>query len=416
MFDSAGKPAKLRARTIALASVVPTIEIIAELRARRPVIIVDDEARENEGDIIIPAELATEQNIALTIRYTGGVICLAMSNALADHLELPPMVQHNAAKRGTAYTVSIEAANGIDTGISAKDRALTIQATVKPEVTAADLVRPGHVFPLRARDGGVLRRAGHTEAAVDLARLAGFKPAAAVSELMHDDGTMMRLDALLAFADTHGFKVGTIADLIAYRLAHDPFVSRVASAKLPTTYGDFTLHGFSDDLTKGEHVALTMGVIDDSAPVLVRMHSECLTGDALHSLRCDCGAQRDAALAAIAAEGRGVLVYLRQEGRGIGLLNKIRAYALQDGDADTVEANLQLDFAADLRDYGIGAQILHDLGVRRMRLLTNNPRKIAGLAGYSLEIVERVPLHAGRNPHNARYLATKVAKLGHIAE
>ncbi len=339
-----------------------------------------------------------------------------MPNDLADHLELPPMVQHNAAKRGTAYTVSIEATIGIDTGISAKDRALTIQTTVKPEVTAADLVRPGHVFPLRARDGGVLRRAGHTEAAVDLARLAGWKPVAAVSELMHDDGTMMRMDALLAFADEHGLKVGTIADLIAYRMQHDPFVSRVASAKLPTIHGEFTLHGFEDALTKGEHIALTMGLVDDGEPVLVRMHSECLTGDALHSLRCDCGAQRDAALAAIAAEGRGVLVYLRQEGRGIGLLNKIRAYALQDGDVDTVEANLRLDFAADLRDYGIGAQILHDLGVRRMRLLTNNPRKIAGLSGYSLEIVDRVPLHAGQNPHNARYIATKVAKMGHIAE
>jgi 3,4-dihydroxy 2-butanone 4-phosphate synthase/GTP cyclohydrolase II len=377
---------------------------------------VDDENRENEGDIIIPAEFASEQNIAFTIRYTGGVICLAMSNALADHLELPPMVEHNAAKRGTAYTVSIEAAQGIDTGISAKDRALTIRTTVRDGVTARDLVRPGHVFPLRARDGGVLRRAGHTEAAVDLARLAGFQPVAAVSELMHDDGTMMRMGALLEFAAHHGFAVGTIADLIGYRLAHDTFVTRVASAKLPTAYGDFVLHGFEDALSGSEHVALTMGTVDDGAPVLVRMHSECLTGDALHSLRCDCGAQRDAALAAIAAEGRGVLVYLRQEGRGIGLLNKIRAYALQDGDIDTVEANLRLDFAADLRDYGVGAQILHSLGVQRLRLLTNNPRKVAGLSGYAMEIVERVPLHAGKNPHNERYLATKVAKLGHLED
>jgi len=377
---------------------------------------VDDEHRENEGDIIIPAEIATAQNIALTIRYTGGVICLAMPNAVADHLELPPMVEHNTAKRGTAYTVSIEAAHGIDTGISAKDRALTIQTTVRPGAAARDLVRPGHVFPLRARDGGVLRRAGHTEAAVDLARLAGFQPVAAVSELMHDDGTMMRLPALLEFAEQHGFVVGTIADLIAHRLATDAFVSHVATAKLPTAHGEFLLHGFEDGLTGAEHVALTMGTVDDGAPVLVRVHSECLTGDALHSLRCDCGAQRDAAMAAIAAAGHGVLVYLRQEGRGIGLLNKIRAYALQDGELDTVEANLRLDFAADLRDYGIGVQILHRLGVRRVRLLTNNPRKVAGLAERGIEVVERVGLHVGANAHNAHYLATKIAKLGHLAE
>jgi 3,4-dihydroxy 2-butanone 4-phosphate synthase/GTP cyclohydrolase II len=393
-----------------------TLELIAELRQGKPVVVVDDENRENEGDIIIPAESVSSENIAFTIRNTGGVICLAMTNSLADHLELPPMVQHNAAKRGTAYTVSIEAAEGIDTGISAKDRALTIRTTVKPGVTARDLVRPGHVFPLRARDGGVLRRAGHTEAAVDLARLSGLKPVAAVSELMHDDGTMMRLPAILEFAALHGLRVGTIADIIAYRLKNDSFVHRVATANMPTTYGTFALHGFKDEMAHNEHIALTMGDVGDGEPVLVRMHSECLTGDALHSLRCDCGFQRDAALERIAAEGRGVLVYLRQEGRGIGLLNKIRAYALQDQDADTVEANERLQFPADLRDYGVGAQMLHDLGVRKLRLLTNNPRKIAGLSGYGMEVVERVPLHAGKNPHNERYLATKVAKLGHIGE
>jgi 3,4-dihydroxy 2-butanone 4-phosphate synthase/GTP cyclohydrolase II len=407
----------LRAGRTPLAEGISTVkELFAELRAARPVIVVDDENRENEGDIIIPAEHATTENIAFTIRHTGGVICLAMQNALADHLELPPMVVHNAAKRGTAYTVSIEATEGIDTGISAKDRALTIRTTVRDGVTASDLVRPGHVFPLRAREGGVLRRAGHTEAAVDLSRLAGLKPVAALSELMHDDGSKMRLPANMEIEKVHGLAVGTIADLIAYRLANDPFVRKIASAHLPTKHGLFTLHGFKDDLNNNEHVAITMGTIDDGEPVLVRMHSECLTGDALHSLRCDCGAQRDAAIERIAAEGRGVLVYLRQEGRGIGLLNKIRAYALQDEELDTVEANERLALPADLRDYGIGAQILHDLGVRKLRLLTNNPRKIAGLSGFGMELVERVALHVGKNVHNERYLATKVAKLGHIAE
>jgi 3,4-dihydroxy 2-butanone 4-phosphate synthase/GTP cyclohydrolase II len=389
-------------------------ELLAEIRAGRPVILVDDENRENEGDLILPAGAVTTEMVAFTIRHTGGVICLAMPNSLADQLELPPMVEHNSAPRRTAYTVSIEAREGVTTGISAHDRAVTIRTTVKPGVTAADLVRPGHVFPLRARDGGVLRRAGHTEAAVDLCRLAGLPPVGAISELMHDDGSMMRLPAILKFAAEHRIKVGTIAALIAYRLGRDSFIRPVASAALPTERAEFTLHGFVDELHGGEHVALTLGDVSDGRPVLVRMHSECLTGDSFGSLRCDCGAQRDRALELIAREGRGVLVYLRQEGRGIGLLNKIRAYALQDAGADTVEANERLGFAPDLRDYGIGAQILHHLGIHELRLLTNNPRKISALAGFGMRVIERVPLHAGDNPHNHRYLMTKVEKLGHL--
>ena len=388
--------------------------IISALKVGRPVIIVDDEDRENEGDIVIAAEHAKESNIAFTIRYTGGVICLAMDNVIADDLDLPPMVEHNTARRSTAYTVSIEAREGVDTGISAKDRATTICTTVRDGVTAEDLARPGHVFPLRAREGGVLRRAGHTEAAVDLSRLAGLKPAAAVSELMHDDGTMMRLPAILEFAKTHDLKVGTIADLIAYRLDADAFIKLAGSARMPTPWAEFTVYGYKDQLNNNEHLAMTLGDTTDGHPVLVRMHSECLTGDALHSLRCDCGFQRDAALKAIADEGRGVLVYLRQEGRGIGLLNKIKAYGLQDQGNDTVEANQILGFPADLRDYGIGAQILHNLGVKKLKLLTNNPRKIAALQGFGIEIIERVPLHVGENPYNERYLETKRKKLGHI--
>ena len=397
------------------ASLAPVEDLLAELRAGRPIVVVDDEDRENEGDLILPAEHADEATLAFMIRHTGGVICLAMPNELADRLDLPPMVQHNTARRGTAYTVSIEAREGIDTGISAADRATTIRTAVRDDIGPDDLARPGHVFPLRARDGGVLRRAGHTEAAVDLCRLAGLAPAGAISELIHDDGTMMRLPAILAFAERHGLKVGSIADLIRFRLErHDGFVRRAASARLPTPWGEFTVVGYEDALHGAEHVAMVLGEVDDGAPVLVRMHSECLTGDALHSLRCDCGFQRDAALAAIADAGRGVLVYLRQEGRGIGLLNKLKAYALQDRGADTVEANEQLGFAADLRDYGVGAQILTDLGVERLRLLTNNPRKVAGLEGFGIRIEERVPLHVGENPHNEVYLRTKVAKLGHL--
>ncbi|MFA5595476.1 MAG: bifunctional 3,4-dihydroxy-2-butanone-4-phosphate synthase/GTP cyclohydrolase II [Trueperaceae bacterium] len=399
-----------------VAPLASVAELIAELRAGRPIIVVDDENRENEGDLILAADFATEAQLAFMIRHTGGVVCLALDAAITDRLELAPMVENNTARRGTAFTVAIEAREGITTGISAADRATTIRTAVREGATAADLSRPGHVFPLRANEGGVLRRAGHTEAGVDLTRLAGLTPAAVISELMDDDGRMLRLPQLRRFAAQHGLKVGTIADLISHRLRHDTFVTHEATAALPTEHGEFRIHGYRDTLTGQEHVALTMGDLTSDEPVLVRMHSECLTGDALHSLRCDCGPQRDAALAAIATEGRGVLVYLRQEGRGIGLINKLRAYQLQDAGADTVEANEQLGFRADMREYGVGAQILVDLGVRRLRLLTNNPRKMNALEGFGLELTERVPLHVGRNRYNERYLHTKATKLGHLAD
>jgi 3,4-dihydroxy 2-butanone 4-phosphate synthase/GTP cyclohydrolase II len=395
----------------------PIPELIEELRAGRPIILVDDEDRENEGDLVMAAEHMSTEWMAFIIRHTGGVVCLAMSEEWADRLDLPPMVKDNTAPRGTAFTVSIEAREGVTTGISAADRATTVRLAARREATAADFVRPGHVFPLRAQKGGVLRRAGHTEASVDLCRLAGLNPVAAISELMHDDGSMMRLPAILAFAQQHGLKVGAIADLIRYRLEQgDGYVHREAEASLPTRFGTFRVVGYRDTLTQGEHAALVMGDLTGDTPVLVRVHSECLTGDSLHSLRCDCGFQRDLALQLIAQEGRGVLVYLRQEGRGIGLINKLKAYALQDQGLDTVEANLALGFPPDLREYGVGAQILRDLGIRRMRLLTNNPRKVRALEGFGLEIVERLPLKGGDNPHNQRYLLTKRERLGHWLE
>jgi 3,4-dihydroxy 2-butanone 4-phosphate synthase/GTP cyclohydrolase II len=389
-------------------------ELLDELRAGRPIIMVDDEDRENEGDIILAAQTVTEAQMAFTIRHTGGVVCLAMPNDVADRLELPPMVAHNGSPLRTAYTVSIEAKHGVSTGISAKDRTTTIRVAAEPGCSAAALVRPGHVFPLRARDGGVLERTGHTEATVDLCRLAGLAPLGAISELMHDDGTMMRLPAIVQFASQHGLKVGTIADLVRYRRAQQTRVTSVVSAHLPTSLGAFRIHGFREEEFGADHVALSLGDVRTNEPVLVRIHSECLTGDALGSLRCDCGSQRSVALQRIAEEGRGIFVYLRQEGRGIGLLNKLKAYDLQDCGADTVEANLQLGFPADLRDYATGARIVQALGASRVRLLTNNPDKIAALERAGIEVCERVPLQVGANAHNGGYLATKAAKLGHL--
>ncbi|GAA5436769.1 bifunctional 3,4-dihydroxy-2-butanone-4-phosphate synthase/GTP cyclohydrolase II [Deinococcus aquaticus] len=387
-------------------------DLLAELRAGRPVILVDDENRENEGDLLMPAATATPEWVNFMAREGRGLICVTLTPDRARVLDLTPMVGSSTDPNGTAFTVSVDHVSN-STGISAFDRAATIAALMDDAAKSMDFRRPGHIFPLVARPGGVLRRAGHTEAGCDLARLAGFAPVGVICEIMGDDGEMSRLPDLLAFGERHGLKVGSIEALIAYRMEHDPFMQLVAEAKLPTEHGEFRIVGFEDSLTGAEHVALVMGDITPE-PMLVRVHSECLTGDGFHSLRCDCGPQRDAAMQAIAAEGRGVLVYLRQEGRGIGLLNKIRAYHLQDGGADTVEANLQLGFPADARDFGIGAQMLHLLGARQLRVLTNNPRKLHSLGGFGLEVVERVPLHVGHNEHNTAYLSTKAAKLGHI--
>ncbi len=391
-------------------------EVLKAFKAGKPVIVVDDDDRENEGDLIFPAQFATPELVNFALKEARGLLCVAVTPERAEALGLPPMVEKNTDPHGTAFTVSVDAADAT-TGISAFERARTIRLLADPGAGAADLRRPGHVFPLIARRGGVLRRAGHTEAAVDLARLAGLFPAGALIEILREDGRMARMPDLEAFAERHGLLIATIADLIRYRLEKgDRFVTREAEARLPTAYGEFTILGYRDRTTGEEHAALVMGDLSGDAPVLVRMHSECLTGDALHSLRCDCGFQRDLAMKKIAEEGRGVLVYLRQEGRGIGLVNKIKAYHLQDAGLDTVEANLALGFPPDLRDYGVGAQILYDLGLRKIRLLTNNPLKIRALSGYGLEIVERVPLRAGDNEHNRDYLRTKKEKLGHWME
>ena len=385
-------------------------ELLAELRAGRPVVVVDDASRENEGDVILAAEHATPAWVNFMVKEARGLVCVSLPEARAEVLGLSPMVDENTDAHGTAFTVSVDHMS-THTGISATERSLTIRALAQGSA-AADFRRPGHVFPLIAKPGGVLQRAGHTEAAVDLARLAGLHEAAAICEVLRDDGHMARLPDLQAFAARHKLKLGCIADLQAYRAAHDPLLKRVAEGHLPTAQGPFKIVGFEDRLAGAEHVALVLGDIS-GAPTLTRLHSECLTGDVFHSARCDCGAQLDAALRAIAAEGRGVLLYLRQEGRGIGLINKLRAYELQDGGLDTVEANEALGFPADARDFSVAAQMLRLLGVTGVRLMTNNPRKLRSLESFGLQ-VERVPHEFGRGAHNHHYLETKRRSLGHL--
>jgi len=398
---------------VALASIPEAIE---DLRAGKFVIIVDDEDRENEGDLAIAAEKVTPEAINFMAKYARGLICLPIAGQRLDELGIPMMVQDNTSKYGTAFTVSIEAKHKVTTGISAYDRAATIKAVLDPNTKLEDLAWPGHTFPLRAREGGVLVRAGQTEAAVDLARMAGLYPAGVICEVMSEDGTMARLPELEATGERFGIKIMTVADLIAYRQRHEKLIRKMAEASLPTRYGDFTLIAYRSIVDPDEHIALVKGDIFGDEPVLVRVHSECLTGDIFGSLRCDCGEQVDRAMQAIADEGRGVFLYMRQEGRGIGLHNKIAAYALQDQGLDTVEANESLGFPADLRDYGIGAQILVDLGLDNIRLLTNNPKKMVGLEGYGLKVVETVPIICSPNPMNIRYLETKRDKMGHLLE
>ncbi len=387
---------------------------IADIKAGKMVVVLDDEDRENEGDLVMAAERVTPEAINFMRKEAGGLICVALTGERLDQLRLPPMVNDNTTPLGTAFTVSVEARGRVTTGISAQDRSNTILALIDPAMGPADFLRPGHMFPLRSREGGVLVRAGQTEASVDLAQLAGLHPSGVICEIMADDGSMMRLPGLTEYAKKHDLRLVTVKDLIAYRLRHEKLVQRIAEFELPTTFGHFHGVAFESKIDRVAHVALVMGDVGDGKNILVRVHSECLTGDALRSVRCDCGAQRDAALEAIAREGRGVFLYLHQEGRGIGLADKLRAYSLQDAGADTVEANVALGLPADKRDYGIGSQILVDLGVREMRLLTNNPKKIAGLEGFGLTIMDRVPIQTDANVHNAYYLATKRDKMGHI--
>ena len=394
----------------------PIEEVIEDIKAGKMVIVCDDEDRENEGDLTMAAELVTPEDINFMATHGRGLICLPMSEELVDRLEIPQMITHNSSRMGTAFTVSIEAKDGITTGISAADRAHTCRVAVEEATGPEDLVIPGHVFPLRAKPGGVLQRAGQTEAAVDLSRLAGMKPAGVICEIMKEDGTMARVPDLEKFSKEHGVKMVTVAQIIEYRRTYETLVKCAVETKLPTPFGDFRLRAYENEIDDLTHLALLMGEPEGKDDVLVRVHSACLTGDALHSLRCDCGEQLEAAMLQVADEGEGVIVYMQQEGRGIGLLNKMKAYHLQDEGLDTVEANQKLGLAPDLRDYGVGAQILKDLGLGRIRLLTNNLTKVVGLGGFGLEIGERVPIEMAPNGHNDRYLKTKREKLNHVFE
>ncbi len=388
-------------------------EAIEDIRAGRFVVVVDDPDRENEGDLVIAAQFATPDAINFMATHARGLICLSLTEERCNELGLRPMTEHNEARLGTAFTVSIEAREGVTTGISAHDRSRTIQVAIHPDTNPDELVQPGHVFPLRAKPGGVLERTGQTEAAVDLARLAGLTAAGVVCEVMNEDGTMARLRDLIPYCERHGLRLITVADLVEYRRQTEKLIERTATVRLPTEYGDFTAVAYRETLTGRPHVALVRGDVDGAENVLVRVHSECLTGDVFHSLRCDCGEQLDLALRRIAAEEHGVLLYMAQEGRGIGLLNKLRAYELQEEGLDTVEANLELGFPPDAREWGIGNQILNDLGLSTIRILTNNPRKSAGMEGFGLTVVEQLPIEVPANVENERYLETKRAKLGH---